>query len=110
MASKNGHTEIVKLFLSQPLIELNCRNILHSTIFHKISNSRFHHISFSLQSWYFVLQIYKTPLIYASRNGHIDIVRLLLAQPNIQINCKHIQVHKPFLKFLDHSFTTFIFP
>ena len=31
-----------------------------------------------------------TPLIYASQNGHTEIVRLLLSQSGIEINCKGI--------------------
>lgn len=31
-----------------------------------------------------------TPLIYASEKGHLEIVKELLAQPGIDINCKSI--------------------
>ena len=31
-----------------------------------------------------------TPLIYAARNGHSEIVETLLSQEGIEINCKDI--------------------
>ena len=40
--------------------------------------------------WNLVQISNKTPLIRASRNGHTEIVRLLLSQPGIEINNKDI--------------------
>lgn len=31
-----------------------------------------------------------TPLLNASKSGYTDIVRLLLSQPGIEINCKNL--------------------
>ena len=45
-----------------------------------------------------------TPLICASANDHVEIVRLLLAQPGIDINCRDIHKQK-FCSF--HSKTNF---
>ena len=50
-----------------------------------------------------------TPLIFASREGHIEIVRLLLSQPGIEINRKSIWIHKSFIIFKFYLFILFEF-
>ena len=40
----------------------------------------------------FKYNINMTPLHHACENGHFEIVQLLLSQPNIDINCKTIQM------------------
>lgn len=40
-----------------------------------------------------------TPLLVASKNGHTEIVQLLLAQPRIEINCEDISPFSSFMSF-----------
>ena len=35
-----------------------------------------------------------TPLIHSAYEGHKDIVKLLLSQPGIEINCKNFLIQK----------------
>ena len=44
--------------------------------------------------WNLIQKFYITPLIMASYEDHIEIVKLLLAQPSIEINCKDILTQK----------------
>ena len=48
-------------------------------------------------------------MIYASDNGHPEIVRLLLSQPGIEINCKDIQIQKSFIIFKSNYLMIFPF-
>ena len=52
----------------------------------------FHHIRYYNHFWNSICTINWTPLIYASYQGHLEIVDLLLSQPGIEINCKSISI------------------
>ena len=44
--------------------------------------------------WNLIRLFDSTPLIIAASKGNIEIVQLLLSQPNIEINCKDISIRK----------------
>ena len=48
--------------------------------------------------WYLIPIFNWTALIQASLKGHIEIVRLLLSQPGIEINCQNISISQRFIK------------
>lgn len=50
-----------------------------------------------------------TPLFFAVMEGHTEIVELLLAQPNIDVNYKDILIQKIFMKFKFNIFIIFNF-
>ena len=49
--------------------------------------------------WDWIPIFNETPLLFASKNGHTEIVQLLLSQPGIEINCKDIWIQKSFITF-----------
>ena len=89
-ASADGQTEIVQLLLSQPGIEINWKNI---SIQKSFTIFKFHYFvifKFELFHGIEIPKFSKTALILASKKGYTEIVRLLLLQPNIAINCEDI--------------------
>ena len=69
----------------------------------------FHEISIWNDIWNWISIFDSTPLIYASKNGHTEIVQLLLSQPSIEINWKNIWMQKSFTELKFHYFIRFKF-
>ena len=89
IVSSEGYTEIVKLLLSKPNIEINCKDILTINI-HEIKIYFFNHIQIYNHFWNSIQIINWTALMFASVYGCTEIVQLLLSKPNIEINTKNI--------------------
>lgn len=80
-AAQNGYYDIAKMLVERKEIDVNQKSISFLISF------RFScEFSFS----FYVMAIYKTALHLAAQKGHPDIVRLLLEQPTIDVNCKTI--------------------
>ena len=77
IASGNGHTEIVKIIVKQEGIDINAKN-----------NSYFNNLIFQNNIWNF-FKLFWTALMWASFNGHIEIVKILVEQEGIDINAKN---------------------
>lgn len=102
-ASENGQTEIVEFLLSQPGVQINCKNIYIHNKFIKLALSTFIIFHTSIASGVDILLCYFSPLIYASMKGYTDIVRLLLSQPGIEINCKNISTLDLVMGFIAYN-------
>ena len=80
-ASRKGHTEIVKILVEQEEIDINAKN-----------NFYFNNFIFQNNIWNF-FKLFKTVLIIASENDHIEIVKILVEQEGIDINAKGTVVY-----------------
>ena len=74
----NGNVEILKLLLEQKGIDINAKNVV-SLIY----------IIFQLDIWCLLL-LFMTALMLAVKNFHIEIVKLLLEQEEIDFNAKDV--------------------
>lgn len=86
LASSEGRVTIVELLLENPNIDVNAETydpIITFCIFNDISHCE-------LFMKFFFTFFYYTPLHYAVEKGYLPIVRLLLKNPNIEVNCKTI--------------------
>ena len=77
IASFNGHTKIVKILVKQEGIDINAKD-----------NVCFNNLEFQNNIWNF-FKIFQTALIWASKNGHSEIVKILVEQEGIDINAKN---------------------
>lgn len=59
-------------------------------ISHEINNFFLHDIEIYNCLWYLFQAFNMTPLILSVWKNHIDAVKLLLEQKNIEINCKDV--------------------
>ena len=57
----------------------------------------------------FISHIYITPLIFASEKGYTEIVRLLLSQPGIDVNCQALSIILSFIPFQSYFYLYFHF-
>ena len=98
VASKSGHVECVQLLLQQDNIAINKANLVSILIILFYMYRYYHVYPFlcfflcsSLLQKYLCMKLSsfqsgETPLLVASRSGHVECVRLLLQQENIDIN------------------------
>ena len=107
--SRNGNIGKVKEILELSGTNVNYKNIHMGNFIDRISIGFFHEISNRNHLWNsFVIFLY-TPLIYASENGHAEIVRLLLSQPGIEINCTNILIQRSIIIYQFNYFILFPF-
>lgn len=88
-ASEKGNLESVKRLLASGEIDVNFQGISiqdHSLYF----KQSFHRIEMHIDLWNLIKTFNFTPLIVASREGHTEIVRELLAHEGINTNLKDI--------------------
>lgn len=84
-AVKQDKTEIVKLLLADKRIDINCKSVwMHINLWYNFFLSKFNYL------WNPTLLFNYTALMYASENGNIKIVQLLLSYENIDINIQNI--------------------
>ena len=63
-----------------------------------------HAISIHNCSWHSISSFHWTALFFASHHGYIEICKMLLSQPNIEINNKDIRMKKLFNRIYHESF------
>ena len=93
-ASENGHTEIVKILVEKEGIDINAKNKVY-----------FNNLIFQNNIWN-LFKLFETALIWASRYGHIEIVKILVEQKGININAKN-NVYVNNLKFRNNIWNFF---
>lgn len=94
-AVKNGHLEIVRLFLLQKCIDINFKVIRIANILNSISNLCFCIKLKSLKIFmeFHIDHLNWTVLSCASHYGRTEIARVLLLQKGIDVNIQDIQIH-----------------
>ena len=98
-----GHTEIVKLLLSVPGIDVNCKvNGNYTALYYAACNGSKSIVKLLMKHQKLDVDCRdnfgKTPLFYAAKNGHTSVVKLLLQHPRLsnQENfMRYYQTSKP---------------
>lgn len=114
-ASQNGNMSKVKEILESNQTNINCKDIWFHKSFMKLQLNymndlwnRMHFIAFQLRHiWNRNPNVNSTPLIWASENGHTDIVQLLVSQPGIEINSKDMRIQNSFMISIFNYFIIF---
>lgn len=91
LATINNNIEIVKLLLLSGKVNVNIQSISMHQIFSSYckSNNLMQSKNIFLQIK-FLLYLYFTPLFFAAEYNRIEIVKLLLSSPKINLNIKVI--------------------
>lgn len=90
IAILQDHSEIVQLLLAKKDVNLNIQDVLiqnHSWYFNLILSLRIYNCN---HLWSLVWAFNQTALIIATNKNHIEIVRLLLAHEDIDVNIQEI--------------------
>ena len=87
-ASFKGHTKIVKLLLSVPGIDVNCKaNGNYTALYYAACNGSTSIVKLLMKHQKLDVNCRdnfgKTPLFYAAKNGHTSVVKLLLQHPRL---------------------------
>ena len=90
----NGHLDIVSFLVNQPKIDINAKDSISNNFF-------FIELKYFIYLWNYKLYFNYTALHLSSEKGYIEIVRVLLKQKDIDINCRTILT---FLYFNDKIF------
>ena len=99
-ASQEGNVSTVKEILESCTININYKEYIWlQKLIIKFQTYFFYFISIFNHLWNWIPICNYTSLICASKEGHTQIVQLLLSQPGIEINCKDIWIQKSFIKF-----------
>ena len=98
-----GHTKIVKLLLSVPGIDVNCKaNGNYTALYYAACNGSKSIVKLLMKHQKLDVDCRdnfgKTPLFYAAKNGHTGVVKLLLQHPrlsNQENSMRYYQTSKP---------------
>lgn len=109
IAAKNGHTEVVKLLLTHPNIDLNAGHnrdvrtplclaaeyghadvvellLAHPNIDVNMSSLYFDEFVVNYRGWLGDILTLESPLWFATKNGHTEVMKLLLSHPDVDVN------------------------
>ena len=89
-AAKKCYKEIFELLLKQKDINISMINIFKSKAFITFKSNFIHFIDLYNGLWNSICVFNDTALLFAVKNGHADIVEILLRYKDIDVNIKDI--------------------